>query len=260
MEKKVRHFMTILLDQTWFMPIRRVKHASAIIICFPYGGGGASKFWPWKNLQVNADVWAIKLPGRESRICEPLVTSSAEMINCIINALPHDLETPFIFYGHSMGAGLAFQAILELQKRKKKLPMLLIASGRDAPHFKLPNIASQFNDENLIKYIKDLGGVSGDISKNEEFIKQYIHKIRADYILNYDIPIQKPNVLPLYIHIINGKQDNLVRENLHTEWEKYTAYSLTTTILEGGHFFMEEYPKEFIFEIEKTINKFFNMN
>lgn len=251
--------MTISFDQTWFMPIRKIEDASLIIVCFPYGGGGASKFWPWKNLRVNADIWAVKLPGRESRISEPLVTSSTEVINSIIKGLPRDFKTRFIFYGHSMGAGLAFQTILELRKKKKILPTLLIASGREAPHFKLPNIESQLDDENMIKYIEQLGGVSGRISINEEFIKQYIPKIRADYILNYNIPIQKPTALPLYIHTINGKQDTLVSEGLLAEWAKHTQYPLTTSMLKGGHFFMEEYPEEFIYEIEKTLNDHLNM-
>ncbi len=249
--------METSFDQTWLMPIRKIENARLVIVCFPYGGGSASKFWAWKNLSIKADIWALKLPGRESRISEPLVTSANEVVDNIIKALPSCIKTPFVFYGHSMGAGLAFQTMLELQRQKKTLPKLFIASGREPPHFKTSNIESQLNDENLVRYIQQLGGVAGKIPRNEEFIRQYIPKIRADYILNHDIPIKRSLPLPVHINIINGKEDILVRTELLHQWAKHTKYPLTSVTLPGGHFFIEEFFDKFIYEIEKQISGLF---
>ena len=199
--------------------------------------GSASKFWLWKKLQVQADIWALKLLGRDNRISEPLVTSSADLVDSIIKVLPPDSKIPFIFYGHSMGAGLSFQTILQLQKQRKLMPELLIASGREAPHLKFHGIKIQLSDENIVKYIQELGNRSGKISKNEEFIKQYIPKIKADYILSHDIPVEEPTPLSLHIYIINGGEDPLVRKELLSEWQKHTLYPITSTISPGGHFF-----------------------
>lgn len=121
-------------DRNWFMPIRNEKVASINIVCFPWGGGGASVFWPWKKIDYDANIWALKLPGRESRIAESLITSASKLVDYIIDALPPSFRKPCIFYGHSMGAGIAMQTINTLYKMKRTLPKMLIASGLSLIH------------------------------------------------------------------------------------------------------------------------------
>lgn len=240
-------------DKNWFMAIRYNENAHLNIVCFPYGGGGSCAFWSWKRLSLNANIWALKLPGRENRIAERPIISAVELVDHIIEAFPTTFTTPFIFYGHSMGAGLAFQTIVELKKRKKQLPMLLIASGREPPHCKPLNPVSHLDDAALIQYMQKLGGITNEIPKNDDFLKQYLPKIRADYQLNSTILQKKPEPLPIFIFIANGQNDPVVRAEILNEWAKYTKYSLNSLTLPGGHFFMDDYFDIFILEVEKQI-------
>ncbi|OGV25300.1 MAG: hypothetical protein A3F18_07020 [Legionellales bacterium RIFCSPHIGHO2_12_FULL_37_14] len=242
-------------DKNWFMSIRTSTAAEVNLICFPCGGGGASTFCSWQSLAAKVNIWALKLPGRESRMTEAPLTSATTLIKYIIDALSPTLTMPFIFYGHSMGAGLAFQVILQLQKSKQSLPKLLIASGREPPHCNYSHSVSHLEDHALIAYLQELGGISGTIPNDKIFIKQYLTKIRADYQLNSSIPNVTPMPLPIMISIINGYDDPLVKAEKLPQWAKHTNYSLHSRMLPGGHFFINEYFSDFINEVAISIRR-----
>lgn len=240
-------------DTNWFMPIRNEKAASVNIVCFPWGGGGASAFWSWKKIDGNVNIWALKLPGRESRIAESLITSASKLVDYIIEALPSSFRKPYIFYGHSMGAGIAMQTINTLYKMKRTLPKMLIASGRMAPHHTLGNPTIHLNDGSLIEYLQKLGGLKKTFLKNENFLKQYIPKIRSDYKLNSTIESKSLIKLPLAISIINGRNDPLIEIDELNSWEEYTQYPLSSHILPGNHFFIEKFFSKFMEKIHLEI-------
>ena len=242
-----------MFDKNWFMSIRHIQNANITIICFPYGGGGASAFWSWRKLGIQSDIYALKLPGRESRIAEDPICSRTQLIDLIVDALPSTWVHPIVFYGHSMGAGIAFQTILELKKRHRQVPYLLIASGREPPHYEPKNPVYDLDDEQLIVYLQKLGGIRDNIPKDSDFINQYIPKIRADYQLNSSLSIKASIQLPLHISIINGADDRLINLDTLQEWEMYTTYRLDSTLMSGGHFFIAEYFDKFITVIEQHI-------
>lgn len=228
-----------LFDKKWFLNIKSVDNARATVLCFPCGGGSASSFWPWQSIPFDANVWGLKLPGRDSRIAETSITSPAELVNHIITAFPDTFRTPLVFYGHSMGAGIAFEIIHELQKQQRALPELFIASGREPPHVDYRFSVNHLNDDELLDYVKKLGGVSGDLPTSRDFLNHYLPKIRADYQLNGNIPKRAAVKLPLPIAIVNGDEDPLLRTAILPQWEQHTAHPLTSGFLPGDHFFME---------------------
>lgn len=226
-------------DKNWFMSIRQHPKAKFDLVCFPCGGGAASSFWSWKTLSLNANIWALKLPGREARSHESPIHDATELIPQILEALPNCTK-PFIFYGHSMGAGLAFLSILALQKNNRTLPKLFIAAGREPAHFSYPNPIENLESEDLINYLLNLGGIHQEIPRHEDFLRQYLLKIKSDYRLNSSIPKQDPNPLPLSIYVINGESDPLINLTRMQEWSEYTTEPIHIDILPGRHFFMEE--------------------
>ncbi len=243
-------------NENWLMKIRYDESAKFNLICFPWGGGNASSFVVWKSLPKDlVNIWAVKMPGRETKIDNEFIYYSSELINFIIDSLPISKTIPFIFYGHSLGAGLAFQTILELKLRNLSLPALYFATGRMPPHYSNNNPIANMNNIEIINYITKFGGVGVEISEEEEFLRYYLEKIKADYILNSSIPAFKPSPLPIYINIINGKDDPLIQIDKLNEWSLHTCFPLESVLLPGGHFFMKEVFKEFINIIELRINQ-----
>jgi surfactin synthase thioesterase subunit len=80
------------------------------LFCLPYGGRGASVFRAWATaLPEDIDVCPVQLPGREERWRERLLEDCEEAVGLLAEALTPYTDRPFAFYGHSMGALLAYR-------------------------------------------------------------------------------------------------------------------------------------------------------
>ena len=70
---------TLVAQQRWLAPLPgALPDADRLLLCFPYGGGGASAFNALSQLaDVGVATWAVKLPGREERSQEAPATQIA---------------------------------------------------------------------------------------------------------------------------------------------------------------------------------------
>ena len=89
-------------DCPWIPRGRPVARHTVRLICLPYAGGGAvAVFRTWKNqLAPIAEPFPVELPSRAARL----------------------REAPLAFLGHSLGALLAFEVVLQ-----RLLPVLRAA-------------------------------------------------------------------------------------------------------------------------------------
>jgi medium-chain acyl-[acyl-carrier-protein] hydrolase len=105
------------------------------LFCFPFAGAGTSIFRHWPQLLPSEiSVHPIKLPGREVRIREAAFREVRPAADVILGEIRSQLDEPFVLFGHSMGALMAFEVARHLRKQSLPSPRLLIASGAGAPH------------------------------------------------------------------------------------------------------------------------------
>jgi surfactin synthase thioesterase subunit len=64
-----------------------------------------------KSFPPEVEICAIHLPGREKRLLEPLLTRLEPLIAILADVLMPYFTTPFVFFGHSMGALISFELI-----------------------------------------------------------------------------------------------------------------------------------------------------
>src|SRR5690349_1497771 len=104
------------------------------LFCFPYAGGGASIFRSWQADTVpSIRILPVRLRGRESRIFEPPLESVPELAEAIASEIAPAIESPFVFFGYSFGALLAFETT-RLLRRQGIGPDRLIVASLKAPH------------------------------------------------------------------------------------------------------------------------------
>src|SRR5207249_5725625 len=85
-------------------PVPRPQ-ARVRLFCFPHAGSGVAQFHPWAHLlPARVELRSVQLPGRESRLREAPFRTVGEAIQPIVEALLPQLDRPFGFFGHSMGA------------------------------------------------------------------------------------------------------------------------------------------------------------
>src|SRR5258708_37682960 len=93
--------------------------ANLRLFCFPFAGAGASVFFPWAKAlaHLSVELRCIQYPGRENRLQEEPLDSVTEMVSGIAGALAPSLSRPFAFFGHSLGALIAFETARQLRRQ-----------------------------------------------------------------------------------------------------------------------------------------------
>ena len=113
--------------------LRRPAHRRGALrlFCFPHAGGGAAAFKDWaERLPPSVVVVPMRPPRRRSRL------NMADLVAALGDAIEPYLDEPFAFFGHSMGAIVAFELARLLRRRNRPLPRMLVASGARAPQFR----------------------------------------------------------------------------------------------------------------------------
>lgn len=120
----------------WF-PYANRPRGKMRLFTFPYAGSGASVFHNWfLPLYDSVDLYALQLPGRESRAAEAPYRDMEEAGGAIADCLANlfDDDVPYVFFGHSMGALLAYRVACVLRARGRTEPCRLVLSGMAPPH------------------------------------------------------------------------------------------------------------------------------
>ena len=118
----------------WFTCYDLRPEAMIRFIGFPHSGSGPQAFREWGQLLPDhIELLSLNLPGRGKRLDEPMITEMGDLTAHIVEALCGYFDKPFVFFGHSVGAAIAFDVALELETRKYPTPLHLFVSAYVAP-------------------------------------------------------------------------------------------------------------------------------
>lgn len=235
----------------FFPDLDRIGAGDRVLFCFPWAGGGTALYRSWRGrLGEGTGVCAVRLPGRESRLGETPFTDIRVLVAALTEALLPHLDRPFAFYGHSMGAGIAFELARSLRRQALRMPSALLVSSARAPQ--LRTAAPQGpdpNDEQLIEQVTRLGGLADD----PDVVRVALPALRADtrlyrhYVYEPDAPMALP------IGAYGGAEDaSLTREHLEA-WREQTTSSFSLKLWPSGHFFFREFEAEFLEALRSSI-------
>lgn len=233
----------------WVRVFKPRSEATLRLFCFAYAGGGPSVFRPWcDEVAPNVEVVAVQLPGRESRWREPARKRMAELADEVTANVLSELDRPFVFFGHSMGAILSFEVVRRLVAGGSPLPERLIVSGRraptvpdeDKPTYDLPR-------DEFIEEIRGLTGTPDEVLQHQELMELMLPVLRADFeacdTYRYD---GTGSSLPVPILALGGAEDERIPESAIQPWSLETSESFSSRIFPGGHFFLNDHRAELL--------------
>lgn len=210
------------------------------LFCFPHAGGGATVYYPWTRfLPPFVQICPIALPGRENRLSEPAIDDFFSLVASVSRHLQPWLDLPFVVFGHSMGALLAFEWVRELRHSHSPMPRWLFLSGRCAPQTEAPSVPLRHkpDDEFLSELNHRYRGIPDEILNTPELLEFYLPILRADIgvIESYHYQIDEPLDLP--ITMFAGADDKSISWNEIQDWRLLTRGRFETQFLPGGHFY-----------------------
>jgi medium-chain acyl-[acyl-carrier-protein] hydrolase len=218
------------------------------LFCFSYAGGGASIYSGWGTGWFKIEVCPIQLPGREKRLFEDPFRRMDSLVARLSTELPWD--KPFAFFGHSLGATIAFEMTRALRNANCALPTHLFVSGCPAPQASNSQRQRHLMPEpDFIAYLRALGGTTDDVLQNSELMELMMPVIRADFAIadTYSYLQERPLEIP--ISAFGGALDLEVAENQLVAWRLQTNSDFSLRSFPGGHFFIRDVSEELLPEI-----------
>jgi pyochelin biosynthetic protein PchC len=228
----------------WFRIIKRQPDPHTRLVCFPHAGGAASFFRMWADLMPEGvELIAVRYPGREDRLCDPLVDTMEGLADPITQACSALRGAPLAFFGHSMGAAVAHEVALRLRSPRATRVTGLFVSGYPGPgqETRVRDHAG-LSDLELIKDLELLGGTDSKAFEDAGLRELLLPAIRADYRLIEHHKAPSVNaVIEAPIVAYYGNQDEDAHAASVSAWSAVTKSTFTARSFDGGHFYLTDH-------------------
>jgi medium-chain acyl-[acyl-carrier-protein] hydrolase len=228
-----------LSQSNWLVSIKEAEPEELRLICFHHAGGAASFFRGWRTaLPDDVSMSALQLPGREERQEEPYDTNMASVLDRLEKALQPLTARPYVLFGHSLGARIAFELAVRLERANLPSPRLLWLSATPSPDCQRVVKTYDLPDEAFIESIKAYSGTPKDVLEDTELLRWFLPRLRADtrllerYALTQGAPVSTPLVFSY------GSEDTVCDAAEAKLWERQTRGWFTARRFNGGHFYL----------------------
>jgi len=208
------------------------------LFCFPSAGGNPQTFRGWQHILGSvAEIYPVVLPGRGRRLAEQPFTRIDSLVRALAAGLLPWLNTPFAFFGHSMGALVAYELAKELRDACRLEPVHLFIAARRAPHIKETSPVS-FNlpHSEFLAALRALTGTPEELLSNSEAMDLITPILRADFeaVETYKYKASRPLSCP--ITAIGGLEDTTTDVNKLKAWREHTTGKFSCHLLPGESF------------------------
>jgi surfactin synthase thioesterase subunit len=212
------------------------------VFCFHHAGGTASVFTGWQREVGRAvSVHPVQLPGRERRLHDEYPDDMAALVADLDAELSPWLEAPHVFYGHSMGALVAFALTRHRFSRGAPLPEALVTGAFGDPAAPPPlEVVPSMSDDDLLDLLIGLGGMSDVVRRYPRWAGPALALIRADLALCTSFQAGPSVPMPVPLHAFAGAEDPLLDATSVAAWGAHTSAGFTAEVVPGGHFFLAD--------------------
>lgn len=223
----------------WFLCPSPNPQARVRLFCFPYAGGGTAVFHAWPPQLPDAELWLVNLPGRGTRLAEAPYSDMTQLVRMLARAFGPHARGRFAFYGHSLGARLAFELARSLRRQMLPQPRLLLLGACPAPQ--LPPVNRPIHAlprAALLTELRRRNGLPAEVAAHPELLDLLLPVVRTDLQL-FETAVYAPELpLDVPLHLFAGTRDPLVSADQLAAWQAQTTWPLHTTLFEADHFFI----------------------
>jgi surfactin synthase thioesterase subunit len=236
----------------------RGRSAPLRLFCFHHAGGSAWSFAGWGQwLGREIDVVPVSLPPRPVSVpgSSGSVSTMGDLVQEVAQRIAPALDEPYAFYGHSMGALVAYGVAQRRLAAGRRPPVRFVAGAHRAPHLPSPDPALDLSDTAVLALLLGLGGAGRLLRENPRRMRAVVDRLRQDLLVSatYRYPAEGHRPLPCPVHVLHGSDDPLVPAAHAAAWRRHAAGSFSLRVLPGGHFFHKEHKELFFGELMRAL-------
>jgi surfactin synthase thioesterase subunit/glycosyltransferase involved in cell wall biosynthesis len=225
----------------WFPVLDPLRSGQLRLFCFAHAGAGTLLYRSWRDpLAHAAAVTPTCRPGREHRMHEPVIDDMTELVAALHAAIRPHLGEPFAFFGHSMGAAVAFELARALRRAGDPLPIMLIASAARAPQFRFDwTPPPDPSDAEFLEELRRFEGVREEVLNDPEALRVVMPALKGDARLYRRYIYTPESSFDYPIVTYTGAADPNIRPEHAKAWAGQTTASFTHREFPGGHFYIQ---------------------
>ncbi|MFC8449569.1 thioesterase II family protein [Kitasatospora sp. NPDC057223] len=230
------------VHQDWAVRWRPAPDAALRLFCLPHTGGGAGLYRQWAaETGPGIELVSIRLPGRETRFRERPHDCLDELVPALVDAITPQLDLPHAWFGHSMGALLAFEVCRELRRRGLPEPVRLLVSGRRAPHLpaRTPPVHAA-PVEDLLAHLAELNGTPTELLSLPGAFKALLPMLRADFAVSETYRWRPEPPLDCPVSVLGGAADPVADPAELLAWQHHTTADCSVRLFAGDHFYLHQ--------------------
>jgi surfactin synthase thioesterase subunit len=228
----------------WLLRSPALGPARLRLFCFPYAGAGAAvyRLWP-QALPPDVDVCLVQPPGRALRPTAEPFADLRLLVSAAAAALRPYFDLPFVLFGHSMGAIVAFELARHLRRQHQLAPALLVVSGSPGPQ--CPDTQPPLRHLPDVPFVHAVqaryNAIPPEILADPELVKFIVPSLKADVtaLETYQHLWEPPLDCPLSVY--GGREDLRVGQPEIEAWREHTRATLRVRMFPGGHFFVDSH-------------------
>jgi len=241
--------------QKWVSRIGPARPDSPVLICFPHAGAGASTFWRWRpHLPPDIEMWAAQLPGREERMEEPRFTTIPPLVDALVDGLRGLLNRPYGFFGHSLGALVAFELARALHRRGEPSPRFVAVSAMIAPQLFEPTAIRDKSTEEMLSLLAQMHPPLKSLTPGARAIAESMVQVVHDDVAmagRYRYVADAP--LPCPLIAFGGTDDPLAEGPGLASWRTQTRSDFACTVFPGDHFYLFDHAPKLLAQMSARL-------
>lgn len=229
----------------WLKHLRPPTAGATTLLCLHHAGGNAASYRDWARLLPDAVApVAVQLPGRAERMDEPAHEDMDALVLGLLEAIQPLLDRPFAIFGTSMGARVGWSLAHALRERGLPMPRVLYVLASAAPSLDREIRGWNGSDEQLIGYMRDMGGTPPELMEDPELLGYLVAVLRADLTVLSTHTDQPDELLDIPVMAFAGRDDHESPPERIAPWEGSTTGPFTLHTIDGGHFLDAEGMRE----------------
>lgn len=238
------------------------------LFCLPFAGGGPSTYrlWP-KSLPSDVEVVVVVLPGRDPRTRAASGASPPGSMAPIVSAALVAIEElqatdplPFAIFGHSMGALVAYELTVELERAasgstaaggRARAPAHLFVSGRRSPdEVHEGELIHDLPDDAFLDSMQRLyGGVPEAVRQEPELLALFLPGLRADVQVFETYEPLTDRLVQCAVRVYGGADDRRPKPAALPGWQRLVGRDISVRTFPGDHFYLHDERAELVADI-----------
>ncbi|MGW2377499.1 thioesterase II family protein [Kitasatospora sp. NPDC001683] len=220
--------------------------ATLRLFLFHHAGGSHLLYRGWEQLfPGDWELCLVDAPGRGRLSDRPALTDADELTDFLERELAPWLDRPYAFFGHSMGALVAYELAGRLARPGRRAPLWLGLSSCGAPstgHGAGPSARHHLSDAELRDWLRAVGATPPAVLDDDLLWRVFAPTFRNDFAL---VDTWRPDLaaepLPVALSAFGGGADLLVDRPRLAAWERHTRDYRGLHVYQGDHFYLADH-------------------